>query len=30
VSNILEWSSIGADRQRKLLWENPNRFFRQS
>jgi predicted TIM-barrel fold metal-dependent hydrolase len=30
VSNILAWSGIGAERQRKLLWENPNRFFRQT
>ena len=30
VDNILAWSSLGAERQRKLLWENPNRFFRQN
>jgi predicted TIM-barrel fold metal-dependent hydrolase len=30
VSNILAWSSLGAERQHKLLWENPNRFFRQT
>jgi hypothetical protein len=30
VSNILAWKSLGAERQRKLLWENPNRFFRQT
>jgi uncharacterized protein len=30
VSNILAWSSLGAERQRKLMWENPNRFFRQN
>ena len=30
VSNILEWSSLAADRQRKLLWENANRFFRRT
>ncbi|HME22218.1 MAG TPA: hypothetical protein VKI44_12910, partial [Acetobacteraceae bacterium] len=28
VSNILAWSSLTADRQRKLLWVNANRFFR--
>ena len=30
VSNILEWSSLDTGRQRKLLWENANRFFRQT
>ncbi|HTW69819.1 MAG TPA: amidohydrolase family protein [Acetobacteraceae bacterium] len=30
VSNILEWSSLGTDGQRRLLWENPCRFFRTS
>ena len=30
ISNILEWSSITPDRQRKLLWENANRFFRRT
>jgi predicted TIM-barrel fold metal-dependent hydrolase len=30
VSNILEWSSLNADRQRKLLWGNANRFFRRT
>jgi predicted TIM-barrel fold metal-dependent hydrolase len=30
VANILAWSSLGVDRQRKLLWENANRFFRQT
>ena len=28
VSNILEWSSLGIDRRRKLLWENASCFFR--
>ena len=30
VANILAWSSLGAEQQRKLLWENANRFFRQT
>jgi len=30
VSNILEWSSLDTGRRRKLLWENANRFFRQT
>jgi predicted TIM-barrel fold metal-dependent hydrolase len=30
VSNILEWSSVSADRQRKLLSGNADRFFRQT
>ena len=30
VSNILAWSRLGVERQRKLLWDNPNRFFRQT
>jgi uncharacterized protein len=29
VSNILAWKSIAADRQKKLLWDNANRFFRR-
>ena len=30
VDNILAWSSLGADRQRKLLWDNATRFFRHA
>jgi hypothetical protein len=30
VSNILEWSSLDTVSRRKLLWENANRFFRQT
>jgi uncharacterized protein len=30
ISNILEWSSLDTGRRRKLLWENANRFFRQT
>ena len=30
VSNILAWSSLTGERQRKLLWENANRFFRST
>jgi predicted TIM-barrel fold metal-dependent hydrolase len=30
VSNILEWKTLNPDRQRKLMWENANRFFRRT
>ena len=29
VDNILTWKSLGADRQRKLLWDNAARFYKQ-
>jgi predicted TIM-barrel fold metal-dependent hydrolase len=30
VTNIPGWSSLGAERRRKLLWENANRYFRHA
>jgi uncharacterized protein len=30
ISNILEWSGINANQQRKLFWENANQFFRMT
>jgi predicted TIM-barrel fold metal-dependent hydrolase len=30
VDNILAWSSLTADRRKKLLWDNANRFFKQT
>jgi len=30
VSNILAWKGLDQDRQRRLLWENANRFFRRT
>ena len=28
VDNILAWSSLDPERQKKLLWENASRFFK--
>jgi predicted TIM-barrel fold metal-dependent hydrolase len=28
IDNILAWSSLDADRRRKLFWGNANRFFK--
>jgi uncharacterized protein len=30
VDNILAWSSLDADRRKKLFWDNANRFFKQT
>jgi predicted TIM-barrel fold metal-dependent hydrolase len=30
VDNILAWSSLDADKRKKLLWGNANRFFKQT
>jgi len=30
VDNILAWSSLDADRRKKLFWDNANRFFKQN
>jgi predicted TIM-barrel fold metal-dependent hydrolase len=30
IDNILAWSSLKEDTKKKLLWENANRFFRQT
>ena len=30
VDNILAWSSLSGDNKKKLLWDNANRFFKQT
>ena len=30
VDNILAWSSLDADRRKKVFWDNANRFFKQT
>jgi predicted TIM-barrel fold metal-dependent hydrolase len=30
IDNILAWSSVKPDTRRRLLWENANRFFKQT
>jgi predicted TIM-barrel fold metal-dependent hydrolase len=30
VDNILAWSSLGDANKKKLLWDNANRFFKQT
>ncbi|HXO92450.1 MAG TPA: amidohydrolase family protein [Stellaceae bacterium] len=30
IDNILAWPSLGPDTQKKLLWDNANRFFKQT
>ena len=30
VDNILKWSSLKPDTQRKLLWDNAGRFYKQA
>jgi uncharacterized protein len=30
VDNILAWSTVNSDKQKKLLWDNANRFFKQT
>jgi uncharacterized protein len=30
IDNILSWSSLKPDTQRKLLWDNAARFFKQT
>jgi uncharacterized protein len=30
IDNILAWPSLGSDKRKKLLWDNANRFFKQT
>ena len=30
IDNILAWSSLDADKRKKLFWDNANRFFKQT
>jgi predicted TIM-barrel fold metal-dependent hydrolase len=30
IDNILAWPSLGPDKRKELLWDNANRFFKQT